>query len=148
MNMYCEKLCGNIEHLKLLTLLDLDCACVKNCKIIKKQTHLYYLYVHTHLNTHRWVCWQTRWKLRGWRSAIWRVLWWSISTNSTPQRRCCSRYTALLTSLHGDLRQNISLYPGLSEHFECYWIKVRKLWLSLRDFQAFYIISCPHCYSS
>lgn len=39
----------------------------------------------------RWVCWPTRWRLRGRRFGTWTCVWTITGRNSTPRRRCCSR---------------------------------------------------------
>lgn len=39
-------------------------------------------------------------------------------------------------------------YAWLCKCFMCYWIKVRKFWLSTSEFHGFYIILHPYCYSS
>ena len=48
----------------------------------------------------RWVCWQTRWKLRERRFGIWTYVWRSTGRNSTPLRRCCNRCVCVSLCVH------------------------------------------------
>lgn len=66
----------------------------------------------------RWVCWQTRWKLKAPKSVTWKVPWWSISRNSTAQRRCCSRYTVLLRLSRCNVLNRVYLRTNLLDRIQ------------------------------
>lgn len=94
MNVFYQKVKANIGCLKNFVKHRLQLCKKKQfyCQVVCRKNILISAFC-LHTQIHRWVCWQNRWKLRGSKSAIYRTLWWSISTNSTPRRRCYSRYS-------------------------------------------------------